>query len=105
MAEIEQDLLLAEALNGVPDFLDIPEGLAKVIEEQVEARERMFWLRSNRIEQDIVTRSLLRRAIYAETRAIEMENRLAEMVLITQGAKERVEELEQGLKDAVEATS
>ncbi len=105
MADVEQDLLLAEALNGSPDFLDIPEELQAQIEKQVEAKERMFWLRSNRIHQDIVTRSLLRRAIYAETRAIEMESRLAEMVLITQGAKERVQELEQGLKDLAEATS
>jgi len=105
MTEIDSDLLLAEALNGVPEFLDIPKAMAKVIEKQVDAAERMFWLRSNRIQQDIVTRSLLRRAIYAETRLMESEMRLAEMVLITQGAKGRVEELEQGLKDAVEATS
>lgn len=105
MSEIDGDLLLAEALTGVPDFYEIPEELAKQIEEQVESRERMFWLRSNRIEQDLVTRSLLRRAIYAEVRCWEMENRLAEVVLITKGGAERVSELEQQLSDLAKATS
>ena len=91
------DLLLEEAFNSAPDYYDIPEELEKQIQEQVTARERIFWLRASRIDDNLVTRSLLRRALYAEVRCWESENRLAELVLIAQGAKERVEELERKL--------
>lgn len=93
------DLLLEEAFNSSPDYYDIPVDMEKAIQEQVSARERMFWLRASRIESNVVTRSLLRRAIYAEVRCWESESRLAEMVMITQGAKQRIEELEKQLDD------
>lgn len=93
------DLLLEEAFTGSPDYYDIPEEMEKQIQAQVTARERVFWLRSARIQDDIVTRSLLRRALYAEVRCWESESRLAELVLISKGAKQRIEELEKQLDD------
>lgn len=99
------DLLLEEAFNSAPDYYDIPEDMEKLIQEQVSARERMFWLRASRIDDNLVTRSLLRRAMYAEVRCWESESRLSEMVLILKGAKQRIEELEAKMKELAWATS
>lgn len=96
-AQAENELTLQEALNGAPDFFEIPEGMQKQIEEQVEARERFFWLAAKRIPQNIITRSLLRRAIYAEVRVTETECRLGEMGLICQAAQERITQLQDQL--------
>lgn len=93
-----------EALNGVPLWLDIPDELTKTIEVQVLQKERMFWLRSTAIPKTAVTSTLLRRAIYAEQRCYEMENRAAEMALITFGAAEKVKELEKKLDELARAT-
>jgi len=93
-----------EALNGVPIWLDIPDELSKTIEIQTLQKERMFWLRSNSIVKDAVNTTLLRRAIYAEQRCHEMENRAAEMALITFGAAEKVKELENKLDELARAT-
>ena len=94
-----------EALNGVPVWYEIPDELRQVIEKATISKERMFWLRSQNIEKNSATSALLRRAIYAEQRCWEMENRAAEMALITSGAAARVKELEALLAKAVEATT
>lgn len=83
-----------EALNGVPNFLDIPEDLTGKIEQQVLRTERMFWLRAGHIAKDAVNTTLLRRAVYAEQRCQETEHMLAEMAIITEGAKEEIERLQ-----------
>lgn len=93
-----------EALNGIPIWYTIPDEMTQVIEKSVIVKERMFWLRSSSIEKDAVNSTLLRRAVYAEQRCWEMENRLGEMALITEGAAVRVKELEKLLAEAVEAT-
>ena len=93
-----------EALNGVPLWLDIPDELSQTIEKQVLLKERMFWLRSTAIVKDAVSTTLLRRAIYAEQRCWEMENRAAEMALITFGAANKVKELEKKLTELAKAT-
>jgi len=92
-----------EALNGVPLWLDIPDELSQTIEKQTLLKERMFWLRSSAIVKDAVNSTLLRRAIYAEQRCYEMENRAAEMALITFGAAEKVKELEKRIDELVRA--
>ena len=92
-----------EAMNGVPIWLDIPEELTKTIEIQTLQKERMFWLRSTSIVKDVVSTTLLRRAIYAEQRCYEMENRAAEMALITFGAAEKVTELEERIEELIRA--
>ena len=102
--ETENDLILNEALNGAPDFYEIPEEMQKQIEEQVTARERFFWLARRRNEQNVITRSLLRRAIYAEVRLVEAESRLGEMGLICHAAKQRIEQLETKLNELSGAT-
>ena len=94
-----------EALNGVPLFYDIPSELAQVIEKQVLIKERMFWLRATSINKDPVNSTLLRRAVYAEQRCWEMENRAGEMALITEGAKEKIVELRKQLDELSRATS
>jgi hypothetical protein len=91
------DPIVAQALNGVPQFYDIPDELRASIEQAVMQHERMFWLRSADIPQGPAETTLLRRAIYAEQRCWEMENRLAEVSLIAQGMKERIEDLENQL--------
>lgn len=91
---IEGSFAEAEALQGVPNFYQIPDELRAVIEKAVLIKERMFWLRSSHITKDSVTAALLRRALYAECRCWEMENQAAEMALITSGAADRVKELE-----------
>jgi len=93
-----------EALNGVPIWLEIPDELSQTIEKQTLLKERMFWLRSSAIVKDAVTTTLLRRAIYAEQRCYEMENRAAEMALITFGAAEKVKDLEKQLDELARAT-
>lgn len=109
MQTVEQqaaDAAIEEAcLQQVPDFYDIPDELRATIEEEVLRRERLFWMTAGRtVPRDAAARTLLRRAVYAEVRCWEMENRAAEMALIARGAKERVEELQSQLKDTVEAT-
>lgn len=104
-AYISDSIAEHEALNGVPLFYDIPSELAQVIEKQVLIKERMFWLRATSINKDPVNSTLLRRAVYAEQRCWEMENRAGEMALITEGAKERIRELEKQLDAVSRATS
>lgn len=104
MANIVQDGVAEhEALNGVPLWLDIPDELTQIIEKQVLQKERMFWLRSTSIVNSAVTQTLLRRAIYAEQRCYEMENRAAEMALITFGAANKVKELEKRIEELIRA--
>lgn len=100
----QHEMLLEEAFTGAPDYYDIPDEMEKAIGDQVTARERIFWLRSKLIGDSIQTRSLLRRALYAEVRCWESESRLAELVLISQGAKQRIEELEDKLQELASAT-
>ena len=88
------DPALSEVLNGVPNFLDLPDELRAEIEQATMVAERMFWLRSQHIPKTQLNESLLRRAFYAEARAYEMEMRLAETSLIASGLKEKVEELQ-----------
>lgn len=104
-AYISDDIAEHEALNGVPLFYDIPSELAQVIEKQVLIKERMFWLRATSINKDPVNSTLLRRAVYAEQRCWEMENRAGEMAIITEGAIVRVKELEKKLDEVTKATS
>lgn len=94
----EVDPVLVEALNGVPNFLDLPDELREEIEKATMVAERMFWLRSNKIEKNAVTEAILRRAFYAEARAYEMEMRLAEVSLIASGMKEEIERLKDEIK-------
>lgn len=105
ITEPEVDPVLVQALNGVPQFYDLPDELREEIEKRTMGAERMFWLRANLIDDTAVTRALLRRAFYAEQRCWEMENRLAETSLIAQGLKGEVERLDKALDDAVRATS
>jgi hypothetical protein len=93
-AQVDMSLAEGEALNGVPTFLDLPDEVREKIEKQVLNVERLFWLRATHIKRDIVTTSLLRRAIYAEQRCNETEHMLAEMACITEGAKMRIEEMQ-----------
>ena len=95
---IEDEILIAEAMHGVPDFYEIPDEQREIIEKATLTKERMFWLRATHIEKTIATQFLLRRAVYAESRCWEMENMAAEMALITSGAAERVRELEKQLE-------
>jgi len=104
VANIVQDGVAEhEALNGVPLWLDIPDELTKTIEQAVLQKERMFWLRSTSIVKDALTSTLLRRAIYAEQRCYEMENRAGEMALITFGAAEKVKKLEARIDELIKA--
>ena len=103
--DIQTRLIEAEALNGVPQFLDIPDELVEKIEKLVLANERMFWLRANNINSDdVATRTIVRRALYAEQRLNEVEFMLGEMAMITEGAKIRIDELQQQLSDLVKKT-
>ncbi|HDZ37786.1 MAG TPA: hypothetical protein ENH62_05815 [Marinobacter sp.] len=102
---LEKDALTAEAMQGIPEFYDIPDELQQVIEKATLIKERMFWLRATHIKQDIANTQLLRRAVYAECRCWEMENQAAEMALITSGAADRVRELEAQLDKLSKATS
>jgi hypothetical protein len=104
-AQVGMDLVEDEALFGVPDFMDVPDELRDALQVAVLAKERQFWLRATHIVKDIVNRTLLRRAVYAESRCWEMENQAAEMALICNGAADRVKELEAKLEDTVAATS
>ncbi len=92
--KIDEALQRSEAMNGVPDFYEIPEEQRTVIEKTTLVKERMFWLRATHLDKNATTETLLRRAVYAETRCFEMENMAAEMALITSGAADRVRELE-----------
>ena len=92
------DPLMIEALNGVPNFFEIPDELREEVEKRTMTTERMFWLRSALIEKNPVTEAILRRAFYAESRCWEMESRLAEVSLIASGMKERIESLEDTIK-------
>ncbi len=104
VANIVQDGVAEhEALNGVPLWLDIPDELTQTIEKATLQKERMFWLRGSSIVKDVVNTTLLRRAIYAEQRCYEMENRAAEMALITFGAAEKVKALEKRIEELVRA--
>ena len=106
MAEIEVDqvdIVEVQALNGVPDFFDIPEELASVITQRTVTSERMFWLRATAIEKDKTNTILLRRAMYAESRCWEMENRLAELALIVPGMREEIERLQDRITILVSA--
>ena len=91
---IAADPVLAEALNGVPDFMDLPDEYRHEVEKRTMAAERMFWLRSALIEKTVVTEAMLRRAFYAEQRCYESEFRLAEVSLVASGLKEEVERLQ-----------
>jgi hypothetical protein len=91
---LDADPALSEVLNGVPDFLEIPDELREEIEKATMVAERMFWLRSQHIQETPLFTAMLRRAFYAEARAFEMEMRLAETSLIASGLKEKVEELQ-----------
>ncbi len=95
--QVNMALAEEEALGGVPNFLNIPESLQEKVEEKTLAAERMFWLRARNIRKDIVNTTLLRRAVYAEQRLNETEFMLAEMAMITEGAKEEVERLQKQL--------
>ncbi len=103
--EPDVDPLVVEALNGVPRFYDIPDELREIIEKSTMTGERMFWLRSRLIEKTPVTEAILRRALYAEQRCWEMENRLAEVSLIAAGLKEEVERLQGELTKLASAVS
>lgn len=98
-AQVNMNLAETEALNGVPDFLALPPEMTEKIQDLVLQSERMFWLRSKNIVKDIVNTTMLRRALYAEHRVNETEHMLAEMAMITEGAKERIEELQRQLSD------
>jgi hypothetical protein len=102
MATLEEQM----ALYGVPEFLDLPEEVTAKIETKVMQLERMFWLQAgDAIQPTSVTRTLLRRAVYAEVRVQETEHMLAEMALITEGAAETVKNLEAKVAELAEATS
>ena len=92
-AQVDGALAEREALSGVPNFYDLPDELTEVIEQATLKVERMFWLRAAHIVKDVVNTALLRRAIYAEQRCWEMENRLGEVSLIAQGMNEEIERL------------
>ena len=92
---VEAPIAEQEALNGTPNFYDLPEELTEAIEKATLTVERMFWLRAGHIKKDAVTTTLLRRAVYAEQRCWEMENRLGEVSLIAQGMKDEIERLKQ----------
>ncbi len=94
MTEHDDNIIEAQALFGVPDFMDVPDELTEVLQKTTLVRERQFWLRATSFKQDLVNTTLLRRAIYAETRCWEMENRAAEMALICSGAADKVKALE-----------
>ena len=96
-AQVNLSLAEDEALSGVPNFLNIPDSLKEKVEEKTMAAERMFWLRARNIKVDIVNTTLLRRAVYAEQRLNETEFMLAEMAMITEGAKEEIERLQKKL--------
>ncbi len=102
---VEVDIQEVHALNGVPDFYDLPAELNEVIEKKTMTSERMFWLRASSIEKDKVNTILLRRAMYAESRCFEMENRLGELALIVPGMKEEIERLQDQLTVLASATS
>lgn len=93
-----------EALGAVPDFYELPDELRTTIEDATVRAERMFWLRAQHIEDTPVTRTLLRRAMYAEARCWEMENRLAEVSLVASGMKAEIERLQDQLTDLSKAT-
>ena len=100
--QVEQELIEDACLFGVPDFLDIPDELTDALQKATMAKERQFWLRAgDRVKKDPTTEILLRRAVYAESRCWEMENRAAEMALICNGAAERIEVLEAKLDEVV----
>jgi hypothetical protein len=99
------ELVEQEALAGAPNFYDIPDDLKETLEKQTLLAERMFWLRATHIPKNKGTETLVRRAIYAEQRAWEMENRAGEMALITEGAVERIKELEAQIKELAQVTS
>lgn len=88
------DPTVAEALNGVPDFFDLPAEYRQAVEAATVKAERMFWLRSNVIEKTPLVEAILRRAFYAEQRCAESEFRLAEISLITSGLREEIERLQ-----------
>ena len=98
---VQVDMALAEdqALFGVPDFMDVPAELIEVLEKATLAKERQFWLRATAISKDIVNTTLLRRAVYAETRGWEMENQAAEMALICNGAVDKIKALEKQIDE------
>ena len=103
---IEAQLIEDACLFGVPDFMDVPDELTQALQVSTLAKERQFWLRAgDRVTKDTATTTLLRRAVYAESRCWEMENQAAEMALICNGAADRVKELEDKLEDTVRATS
>ncbi len=104
-AQVNASAAESEAFEGVPQWYEIPSELSEIIEKGVLQRERMFWLRATHILKDVVNSALLRRAIYAELRCWEMENRAAEMALIANGAADRVKELEAKMNELAEATS
>jgi len=97
-AQVDASLAEGEALNGVPDFLQLPDEYRETIEQATLTAERMFWLRATHLIKDVATTTLLRRAIYAEQRCYESEFRLAEVSLIASGMKEKIEQLEDEIK-------
>jgi len=95
--EVAADPIEAEALNGVPNLLDIPDEVEDKLRALVLRGERLFWMRSSLIVKDTANTTLLRRALYAEHRLNETEHMLAEMAMITQGASQTVKDLAAGI--------
>lgn len=94
----EVDQVIVEALNGVPNFMDLPDEYRAEVEKATMVAERMFWLRSSLIEKTALTEALLRRAFYAEQRCYESEFRLAEVSLVASGLKDEIERLQDVVK-------
>jgi len=101
---IQQVLTEDAVLAGVPEFLDIPKDMQDKIAEAVLAKERFFWLSNKLIPKNEWTVGLLRRAIYAEQRVVETEFMIGEMAIICEGAKKRVQQLEEQVKSLADAT-
>ena len=102
---ISIELQQSAAMNGVPEFLDIPQDMQDKIAAATVAKERFFWLSVGKaITKTPVTEALLRRAIYAEQRVLETEFMLGEMGIICQAAKDEVERLQAQLDETVRTT-
>lgn len=104
LPEDEVDPAVVQALNGVPNFMDLPDEYRETVEKKTLTAERMFWLRTSLIEQTPVTQALLRRAMYAEQRCYESEFRLGEVSLIASGMKDEIDRLQGELTKLAKAT-
>lgn len=101
-AQVSMSAAETEALNGVPNLLEIPDEVEQKLRALVLRAERLFWMRSSVIQKDVVNTALLRRALYAEHRLNETEHMLAEMAMITQGASQTVKDLAAGIETGIE---